>query len=253
MQDPLLNSTVIMPEDNRQPKQLVIYLHGMGGTGQTNAWFAEELQKVMPNAVFYIPDGLEAMNGNEETRQWFAIPENFKDVWFTIPPDRQGKKAHKKMMQMYQWYNTAALKVIQFIRNRMDLPTIGAADTDIFGVSQGAMLAVQMIAESDLLADISAQGSLIPLGGVMIIAGCLINVAEVEAHPSNSRPEFIFVHGSEDTTVPFQGYLLTDKTLFKCGQKTVSKVIWGKDHTFFEKEALPEILRLAKPWGDRYL
>ena len=250
---PLLNSAVLMPENGKKPKQLVIYLHGMGGTGETNAWFVKELQQVMPNAVFYVPDGLEPMDGNEEARQWFGIPKNFKDVWFTIPPEKLGKKPLKKLTRMYNWYNSAALKVIEFIRERMDFHKIGAQDTYIFGVSQGAMMAVQMIAESDLLADWSSEGTLIPLGGVMIIAGCLITAAEVEAHPSLARPEFIFVHGSEDTTVPFRAYLLTDKTLLKCGQKTVSKIIWGKDHTFFEKEAMDEILRLAKPWGDRYL
>lgn len=250
---PLLNSTVLMPENGQKPRQLVIYLHGMGGTGETNAWFVKELQQVMPNAAFYVPDGLEPMDGNEEARQWFGIPKNFKDVWFTIPPEKLGKKPLKKLTRMYNWYNSAALKVIEFIRERMDFHKIGAQDTYIFGVSQGAMLAVQMIAESDLLADWSPEGTLIPLGGAMIIAGCLINAAEVESHPSLSRPEFILVHGSEDTTVPFRGHLLTDKVLYRCGQKTVSKVIWGKDHTFFEKEAMGEILRLAKPWGDKYL
>ena len=83
-------------------------------------------------------------------------------------------------------------------------------------------------------------------------AGCLLNASEVEKHPSQSKPEFILVHREKDTTVPFRGHLLTDKTLFRCGQKTVSKVIWGKDHTFFEKEALNEILRLAKPWGNKH-
>lgn len=242
-----------MPENGKKPKQLVIYLHGMGGTGETNAWFVKELQQVMPNAVFYVPDGLEPMDGNEEARQWFGIPKNFKDVWFTIPPEKLGKKPLKKLTRMYNWYNSAALKVIEFIRERMDFHKIGAQDTYIFGVSQGAMMAVQMIAESDLLADWSSEGTLIPLGGVMIIAGCLINAAEVEAHPSLARPEFIFVHGSEDTTVPFRAYLLTDKTLLKCGQKPFQKSSGGKTIRFFEKEAMDEILRLAKPWGDRYL
>ena len=250
---PLLNSAVLLPENGKKPKQLVIYLHGMGGTGETNSWFVKELQQVMPNAAFYVPDGLEAMDGNEEARQWFGIPQNFNDNWFTVHPDKLGKKARQKLNRMYKWYNPAALKVIEFIRERMDFHQLGAQDTYIFGVSQGAMLAIQMIAESDFLSDWSPQGTLIPLGGVMIIAGCLINAAEVESHPSQSRPEIVFVHGSEDTTVPFRGYLLSDKTLFKCGQKTVSKVIWGKDHTFFEKQAMDEILRLAKPWGDRYL
>lgn len=250
---PLLNGAVLPPRSGEKPKQLVIYLHGMGGTGATNAWFAEELQKVMPNAVFYVPDGLEPIDGNEEARQWFGVPKHFNDSWFTIHPYGLPPKAQKKLMKMYDSYNPAALKVIKFIRERMDYHKIGAADTYIFGVSQGAMLAVQMIAETDLLADRMPDGTLVPLGGVMIIAGCLLNAAEVEAHPSQSRPEFILVHGSEDTTVPYGGHLLTDRTLCRCGQKTVSKVVWDKDHTFFEKEAMDDILRLAKPWGDRYL
>lgn len=251
MREPLLNSAVLMPENGAKPEQLVVYLHGMGGTGESNAWFARELQRVMPRAVFYVPDGLEAMDGNEEARQWFGIPPKFNDNWFTRHPDLLSKRARLKLNRMYKWYDAAALKVADYIRDRMDAHGIGAQNTYVFGVSQGAMMAVQMCAESDILADRAADGSLIPLGGVMIVAGCLLNAAEVEKHPSQSKPEFILVHGEKDTTVPFRGHLLTDKTLFQCGQKTVSKVVWGRDHTFFEKEALGEILRLAKPWGDR--
>ena len=79
MREPLLNGAVLMPENGAKPEQLVVYLHGMGGTGESNAWFARELQRVMPRAVFYVPDGLEAMDGNEDARQWFGIPPKFND------------------------------------------------------------------------------------------------------------------------------------------------------------------------------
>lgn len=247
--EPLLTGAVRFPLSNAKPKQLVVYLHGMGGTGQTNAWFADELQTVMPDAVMYVPDGLEPMFDNEEARQWFAIPQGFKDEWLTMHPSEMTPLIRKKFYRMYENYNPAALKVVDYIRERMTYHGIGAQDTYIFGVSQGAMLAIQLLAESDLLADRAADGSLIPVGGVMIIAGCLLNAAEVEEHPSKAKPEFILVHGSEDTTVPFGGFVLSDQTLFHCGQKTQTKIVWGRDHTFFEKEAMPEILRLAESWG----
>lgn len=250
---PLLPGAVRMPLNGEKPEQLVIYLHGMGGTGDSNAWFVEELQKVMPKAAFYVPDGLEPIHGNEEARQWFSVPKGFKDEWFTVHPNKLPKKALPKFMKMYENYNPAAYTVVQYIRERMDFHKMSAKDTYVFGVSQGAMLAVQMIAESDFLADRLPDGKYEPLGGVMIVAGCLLDVSEVEMHPAHSNPEFILVHGSKDTTVPYKGHLLTDKILFRTGQKTVTKVIWDKDHTFFEKEAMPDILRLAKPWGDRAL
>ncbi len=249
---PLLKSAVLEPKNGEKPKQLVIYLHGMGGTGETNAWFAQALQDVMPHAIFYVPDALEPIGENEEARQWFSIPESFNDDWFTVHPDSLPSEARNALDEMYAFYTPSALKVAQYIRERMDFHQIGAENTYVFGVSQGAMLGVQMIAESDLLADKKEDGSLVALGGVMIIAGCLINTCAVEAHPSKSCPEFIFVHGSDDIIVPFQGYVLTDKTLYACGQKTASKIVWGRDHTFFEKVAMPEILRLAKPWGEKY-
>ena len=85
----------------------------------------------------------------------------------------------------------------------------------------------------------------------MIIAGCLLDAREVEAHPTQSKPEFVLVHGALDTTVPYSGHKFSDKILFSKGIPTVSKVIWGKDHTFFEREALPDILRLASHWGEK--
>ena len=191
------------------------------------------------------------MDGNEEARQWFSIPDGFKDDWLTLHPDDMTPAVYAKFSQMYENYDPAAQIVIDYIRDRMDFHKIDAENTFVFGVSQGAMLALQLTAECDELADTDKNGDLIPLGGVMIVAGCLLNAAEVDNHPSLSKPEFILIHGSEDTTVPFGGFVLADKTLFKNGQKTVTKVVWGRDHTFFEKEAMDEILRLAKPWGDR--
>ena len=247
--EPLQSGAVRFPPSGEKPKKLAVYLHGMGGTGETNAWFAEALQTVMPDTVFYIPDAYEAIDGNEEARQWFAIPEGFKDEWLAVPPAHLAAHSHQKLMQMYENYNPAALKVVKYIRERMDYHGIGAQNTYIFGVSQGAMLALQLLAESDLLADRAEDGSLIPVGGVMTIAGCLLNAQAVEEHPSQSRPEFIMVHGSQDITVPYRAFVLADKTMFARGQKTETKVVWGRDHTFFEKEALGEILRLASRWG----
>ena len=246
--EPLQTGAVRFPPSGEKPKKLAIYLHGMGGTGETNAWFAEALQTVMPDTVFYIPDAYEAIDGNEEARQWFAIPEGFKDEWLAIPPAKMSPELHKRFIEMYENYNPAALKVAQYIRERMDYHGIGAQNTYIFGVSQGAMLALQLLAESDLLADKASDGSLIPVAGVMTIAGCLLNAQAVEEHPSQSKPEFVMVHGSLDITVPYRAFVLADKTLFACGEKTETKVVWGRDHTFFEKEALREILRLASRW-----
>lgn len=249
LKKPLQSGAVRLPLSGEKPKKLAVYLHGMGGTGETNAWFAEALQSIMPDTIFYIPDAYEAMFDNEEARQWFAIPEGFKDEWLAMPPDKMSPALYKRFMEMYENYNPAALKVAEYIRERMDYHGIGAQDTYIFGVSQGAMLALQLTAESDLLADRAPDGSLIPLGGVMTIAGCLLNAQAVNEHPCQSKPEFVMIHGSLDITVPYRAFVLADKTLFANGQRTETKVIWGRDHTFFEKEALPDILRLASRWG----
>lgn len=246
--EPLLKGAVRFPLTGKKPEKLVIYLHGMGGNGDSNAWFAEEMQSVLPDAIFYVPHGLEPMYGNEDVRQWFAIPKGFEDEWLTKHPAEMEPDVRKKFLQMYEYYNPAALKVARYIRERMDYHGIGAQNTYVVGVSQGAMMGLQLIAESDLLADEAEDGSLIPLGGVMIIAGCLLNAAEVEEHPSQSKPEFVLIHGSDDTTVPFGGFILADQTLFRTGQKTQTKIVWGRDHTFFEKEAMSEILRLASKW-----
>ena len=249
--EPLWPGAVRFPLSGNAPKQLVIYLHGMGGTGESNAWFVEEMGRVMPEAVFYVPDGLEPMDGNEETRQWFEIPKHFKDEWFGIHPSRLKGKTRRKLRRMYFAHRKAVEKVVAYVRDRMAYHDIGAENTFLVGVSQGAMMLIQMMAEGDELADIDENGHLIPVGGVMVIAGCLIEVSEVEAHPTQSKPEFILIHGSKDITVPYSGHKLSDRTLFFQNIPTVCKVIWDKDHTFFERAALPDILRLASIWGNR--
>lgn len=249
--EPLLTGAVRFPLSKEPPKQLVVYLHGMGGTGESNAWFVEELQRVMPEAVFYVPDGLEAMDGNEETRQWFAIPPHFKDEWFGIHPSRLKGKTRRKFRRMYTAYRQSVDTVFDYVRERMLYHGIGAQNTYLVGVSQGAMMLIQMMAEGDELADRDENGNLIPVGGVMIIAGCLLDASEVEAHPTQSKPEFILIHGSKDITVPYSGHRLSDKILFSKDIPTTTKIIWNKDHTFFERAALPDILRLASYWGRR--
>lgn len=248
---PTLLGVLRPPLSQKEPKQLVVYFHGMGGTGESNAWFAEALRHAMPDAVIYVPDGLEPMDGNEETRQWFGVPKHFKDEWFGIHPSKLKAKTRRKFRRMYDMYDEAVPKIVEFVRERMNFHGIGAQDTYLFGVSQGAMMLMQLMAESDVLADRAPDGGYIPVGGVMIIAGCLLDVREVEEHPTQSKPEFILVHGAKDTTVPYSGHILSEKTLYARGIPCVSKIAWDKDHTFFEREVLDDILRLASHWGER--
>ncbi|MCQ2914135.1 MAG: alpha/beta hydrolase [Alphaproteobacteria bacterium] len=238
--------TIIMPKSGKKPERLVVYFHGMGGTGESNAWFGEALSEVMKDAIIYIPDGFFPIDGNEETREWFDVPPAFNDDWFTVYPTELKPEDHEKFMKMYEYYDIGALRAVELVNQLKKKHKITASNTYLYGVSQGAMMLLQLVAETDLLADKKADGSYEDLGGAMIICGCLLNAQAVDAHPSHHVKEIRMVHGSSDTTVPFKAFVLSDQVLCRTGHTTTCKVVWGKDHTYFEKEAINDILRLSK-------
>ncbi|MCQ2966204.1 MAG: hypothetical protein MJ250_05655 [Alphaproteobacteria bacterium] len=242
----MMNEVIIPPLSGKKPKQLIVYFHGMGGTAATNAWFGEALHNVLPDAVVCIANGFVALDGNEDTRGWFPVPANFNDNWFTVHPSQLSDEERSKFFEMYDMYHPYAQTTADYVKEKQKQFHLSASHTYVMGVSQGAMLLAQLVAESDLLADKNEDGSLTPIGGAVIVCGCLLNVQKVEEHPAQSKPEIIFIHGSEDHCVPFDAMLFSDRTLLNLGQKTIMKIVWGKDHTYFEREALDEILRITK-------
>ena len=246
----MMNDVIIPPRSGKKPKQLILYFHGMGGTATTNAWFGEALSSVLPDAVVCVANGFVALDGNEETRGWFPVPPNFNDDWFTVHPTELNEADYAKFIQMYDMYHPFAQMTADYVKEKQKQFHLDAAHTFVIGVSQGAMLLAQLVAESDLLADKLDEGRLMPIGGAVIVCGCLLNAQKVEEHPTLSKPEFVFIHGSEDRCVPFDAMLFSDRTLLNLGQKTITKIVWGKDHTYFEREALDEILRITQKLVD---
>lgn len=247
--EPTLTGAMRSPLYGGVPKQIVFYFHGYGGCGETNIWFAEALQQSMPHAVIYAPDGLEKIDGQDDRRKWYSHPDPMCIRYLSLAPHERSDEKKQVLMGLYEAYQNAAPEIISFIRERMAFHDLDFPNVYLIGCSQGAIMLSQLMAESDILARQDGKKKLMPVGGVMVLAGCLINEDAVLEHPSKARPPFILFHGGEDINVPFPAHQRMEKILEEVAIPVTSRVFPELDHTWFEQKIIDSVKEYAAFWG----
>jgi polyhydroxybutyrate depolymerase len=171
------SATLVLPESVPGPMPLIIFLHGLGGSGAELSsglhlqQFAEQL-----GFAFLAPDG---MLDNSRRRFWNASPSccNFDHL---------------------QIDHIALLR--GWIKDALQNPKLDPARVYLVGYSNGGFLAHRAACE---------LGSL--LRGIFSIGGAGPNQPKT-CHPDRA-PSIVEIHGDDDAIVSFQGgYLFADRS-----------------------------------------
>lgn len=152
------------------PEQLIVLLHGWGGSGASMAPLAQALRLEFPQAAVLAPDAPHPFDAGGPGRQWISV-EGIDD----------GNRAAR--------VEAALLPLLPWIRAQQQRLRVGPAATAIGGFSQGAVLALEAALREDGLA-----------GRVLAFAGRF--VALPEAAPRQTTVHLF--HGSADTVMPVQ-------------------------------------------------
>ena len=169
---PLLPDTLQwLPADGRA-EQLMILLHGGGGSAADMAPLAAMLRAEFPQAALLAPEGFDATDTGLAGRQWFAM--NGPDGPLT-EINRPARVA-AVLPRLADWVRAAQVAT-----------GVGPAATALVGFSQGAIVALELVQRHDGLA-----------GRVLSFSGRYAILPDrALAHTT-----LHFFHGATDTVIP---------------------------------------------------
>ncbi|MDE2398294.1 MAG: esterase [Burkholderiales bacterium] len=115
------------------PEQLMLLLHGVGGSGASMAVLAQALRQEFPQAAFLAPDAPNRFDGGGNGRQWFSVAG--------IGEDNRVARVAAAVAPFRSWVHQT--------QQRLGL---GPAATAFVGFSQGAILALETTLAEDGIA-----------------------------------------------------------------------------------------------------
>jgi phospholipase/carboxylesterase len=158
-------------------EQLLLLLHGWGGSGADMAPLAQALRAAFPQAAVLAPDaphphtGADGSPGEPLARQWYEVAGLTPQNW----PDRVD----------------AALPGLKtWVEAQQQRLGVGAAATALGGFSQGAVLSLALVMQHDGIA-----------GRVLAFGGCLTRVPEAAPQLTTLH----LFHGADDEVIPAEG------------------------------------------------
>ncbi len=189
----------------KNPKYLVIFLHGYGSNGHNLLDLAHEFERAMPQAHFISPNAPQAWEG--------GFPDAFQ--WFSLANVGPGGD-QKQLGHDIQKANDILENFIEKQLNRFQLTP---ENLFLIGFSQGAMMSMY-------------HGLSVPkkVAGIISYSGKLI-LPQVFGGQIKSKPEICLVHGEQDSVVPFVNFLEAEKILNTHEIPFESHAVKNLDHT----------------------
>lgn len=186
----------------KNPKYLVVFLHGYGSNGENLLDLAYEFKDALPEAHFISPNAVEPWEGGfPNSYQWFSLSDGI---------DRR----HIDHMAASIIHANKILG--EFISEQLKRFNLKEENLFIVGFSQGAMMAIY---QGFVMEKKSA--------GIVGFSGRTI-LPEMLGEKTKARPPVCLIHGELDSVVPFACFTESQKLL------TEQKIL-------FDSYALPNL------------
>ena len=191
--------------NTKNPKHLVIFLHGYGANGENLLTLSGELENSIKDAHFISPNAIQPWEGGfPNCYQWFSLGNGLS------------KMNPQELSKIVQDANDV---LWNFIEEQLKRFNLEAENLILAGFSQGAMMAMY-------------QGltNTRKLKGIIAFSGRLILPEDI-GKATKQKPEICLIHGTADSVVPFSHFLEAEKTLKKLEVPFESHEIKNLDHS----------------------
>lgn len=192
--------------DAKNPKYLVIFLHGYGANGENLINLSQEIRHVLPEAHYISPNAVEPWEGGfPHAYQWFSLNNGMERKSMNDEMENNIKKANKILAN--------------FIDVQLERFNLTVENLFIIGFSQGALMSLY-------------QGFIKNKkpAGIIAFSGKLI-LPEMIHEKTLSKPEICLIHGEADSVVPFSNMLEAEAILEKLKIPFESHPIPDLDHS----------------------
>ncbi len=163
------------PFSGGAPKQVVMFLHGLGANGMDLIGLARYWDRALPDAVFVSPDAPFPCDMAPVGFQWFSLQE------WTPESIQRGVEEAAPILNEY----------IDGVLKHYGLPDDKLA---LVGFSQGTMMS--------LYAGPRRKNK---IAGIVGYSGALVG-AETLGDAGIQKPPVLLIHGDADSVVPFSAY-----------------------------------------------
>jgi phospholipase/carboxylesterase len=183
---PNLEGPWAKPLSGGAPKQLIMFLHGVGADGNDLITLAHELAPHLPDAQFVSPNAPFECDMAPMGYQWFSLQNRDPDVLL------QGARDVEPILNHY-------------IDQQLKMYNIPAEKLGIVSFSQGTMTALHTMPRRE-----QACGAIVCFSGALIGGDALQD--EIK-----SKPPMCLIHGEMDDVVPFGAMALASEALLEAG------------------------------------
>jgi phospholipase/carboxylesterase len=194
-----LNTTIIPPASNNNPKQIIVLCHGYGGDGKDISGLANNWQRFLPNSIFLCPDAPEICSVNPQGYQWFDLTNEDEKI-------------------ILEKSITAEEKLSLFLDEVSNFYQVELKNLSLVGFSQGCMMAIQVGLKKKQ-----------KINSILGYSGKVINQEHLSKH-IYSKPNIFLMHGANDVIVPPTHLLEAKEYLKNNGIKSKIKIFENCEH-----------------------
>jgi phospholipase/carboxylesterase len=207
-----ITGQIILPASGKQPKALVVLLHGYGGNGINMFYMLSDIQKMCPDVAIAIPDG-----------PFILGMEAFAWVKLTFPI---------RLEQVWEGADSIAKDMDEFYSHELGKLGLHEKDLMLIGFSQGGIMALHT----------GLRRKEAPVG-IISISGFL--VGERHLGEITSRPPVYLIGGERDMVVTPDEIARSESELIVAGVSVEKKIIPGLAHGI-SKEVIDQVLEILK-------
>lgn len=195
------------------PTHLVIFLHGLQGSGSAMAPFGTSWQKVLGATKFVSPDAPFRHRGGG--REWFDVDDQ------VLRPDR--------IAGARQAFDDLVREIVEREGFENDLDKVA-----FVGVSQGAIMGLDAVASGRW-----------KVGALVSFAGLL----PLPPKASANQTAVLLLHGGADRRIPAAASVAAADQLKSAGFDVTLEVVPGVGHTISSEEAAKALRFLAEQFA----
>ncbi|MCK5295874.1 MAG: dienelactone hydrolase family protein [Alphaproteobacteria bacterium] len=216
-----LNGPSILPQNENNVKQAIIFLHGYGADGNDLIGMHRHFARKIPDTAFYSPHAPFSCEMSPFGKQWFSLdnydPEKLRN---------NAQQTGEFFDNMYQGVQKAAPFLDNYISEIMELHKIEADKIILVGFSQGTMMALHVALRREK-----------PIAAVIGFSGTIMGAVNLK-NEITARPPVLLTHGDADTVVPVEAMYLAEKTLKEADVNVSSHVASNIDHGIDEQSMM---------------
>jgi len=211
----MLNCPERTPKSGKKPNQLILFLHGVGASGDDLIDIASSLEEHFPDAHFISPNAPYAYDMAPFGHQWFSLKDTSEQA-------------------LLKGLNNAMPHLNTFVDHQLNRFGLAEQNLAVIGFSQGSMVALHTFLRRPK-----------PIALIVGLSGMVVAPHLLEKE-LQSKPYILLLHGEKDQILPVKHIRLASQTLKRLGLDIKTHIYPDLEHNINQEEIAETIQALKE-------